>query len=137
MKSLFLLLATLYLFSIPVHAQKVDRESPRPELAGNLDVNDPSSYYQHGVSILTRAPQSAADAFYWASRIDPAWADPLYARRIALLMADQRLFLRYLEGHRRTLQSEEVQQIDSLYGRALWINRFCSRSSTKMPSPTF
>ena len=69
----------------------------------------------------------AAAAFYHASRLDPTWADPVYARRIALFMAEPRMFSQYLRGSRRVVASPGVQRLDSLYLRALTLNPFPRR----------
>src|SRR5947207_9509235 len=63
----------------------------RPNLEEGADTNFAPAYYEFGMRKIERDPQKAADAFYWATRLDPAWAQPVYARRIALLMADPRL----------------------------------------------
>src|SRR5438094_2753120 len=80
---------------------------------------------------IERDPQKAADAFYWATRLDPAWAPPLYARRIALLMADPRLLVGYMNGIRRYVESKEARSIDSLELRALMLNPFLARDLDK------
>jgi tetratricopeptide (TPR) repeat protein len=62
---------------------------PRPRLAAGLDTNDAAVYYQAAIPLVrsgTRLP-SAEAALYWASRLDPTWADPLYARALILLRA--------------------------------------------------
>src|SRR5690606_1173259 len=67
--------------------------------------------------------QKAADAFYWSSRLDPTWADPLYARRLALLLASPDGFSRYyFQESRSFYESPGVQRLDSLYRRALMLN---------------
>jgi tetratricopeptide (TPR) repeat protein len=103
------------------------REPKRPRLAAGADTADAHAYFAHGLSRLEQQPYEAADAFYWAARLDPTWADPLYARRIALLMSNPRRLESYLDGNRRTVQSPEIRQIDSLQYRALVINPFLYR----------
>src|SRR5437867_224215 len=73
----------------------------RPSLDAGTDTNSAFDYYQYGMRNLTRFPQRAADAFYWASQLDPTWAQPLYARRIALLLsANDPFVIGYMEGGR-------------------------------------
>ena len=96
-------------------------------LPDGADPNSAHAYYAYGQSILERSPTRAAEAFYWASRVDPTWADPVYARRIALFMAEPRMFSQYLRGSRRVVASPGVQRLDSLYLRALTLNPFPRR----------
>src|SRR5690606_33867959 len=87
------------------------------------DSNDPAAFYELGVSLLGTDAQKAADAFYWSSRLDPTWADPLYARRLALLLASPDGFSRYyFQESRSFYESPGVQRLDSLYRRALMLN---------------
>jgi hypothetical protein len=69
-------------------------------------------------------PAEAAAAFYWAARLQPGWADPLYGRRVALLMTDPDRLVRYMEDNRGTIRSPEIQAIDSLQLRALSLDPF-------------
>ncbi|HEX7119384.1 MAG TPA: tetratricopeptide repeat protein [Longimicrobiales bacterium] len=99
----------------------------RPELPDGYDPNDPYHLYNYGESQLATAPMRAAGAFYWASRLDPLWADPIYARRIALFMASPRIFADYIFDRRRVDHVPGVQRLDSLYHRALSLNPFLVR----------
>ncbi|HEX2095139.1 MAG TPA: tetratricopeptide repeat protein [Longimicrobiaceae bacterium] len=108
----------------PAGAQARGREPRRPRLEAAADTNSASAYYSHGVRILERAPAEAADAFYWATRLEPGWADAWYARRIALLMSRPERFGDYLRGARRVIESAEMRAIDSLHYRALMLNPF-------------
>ena len=96
----------------------------RPRLNVDADTNDARQYYNYGLQQLERDPQTAADAFYWAARINPGWADALYARRVALLLRQPNILQRYWFGDSRTLRSKEVRQIDSLWYQALTQNPF-------------
>jgi tetratricopeptide (TPR) repeat protein len=117
--------AALLLVS-PVSAQS-DKAPKRPVLSAQSDSNAADAYYQFGLTKLVDDPHKAADAFYWATRLDPIWAEPLYARRVALMLTDKRRLVRYLEGDRRTIQSKEVRMIDSLQYRALMQSPFVYR----------
>ena len=61
-------------------------ELPRPILPPKSDTNSASAYYNLGVSFGV-APDTAEMALYWASRLDPSSAEPLYARSVLLLQA--------------------------------------------------
>ena len=111
----------------PALAQKNKGEPRRPTLAAEADTNDPQAYYDYGIAKLQREPDRAADAFYWAIRLNPSWADAYYARRSALLLSDRYRFQKYVEDDRRTLESAEIRRIDSLYLHALTLNPFLYR----------
>ena len=104
------------------------RVPKRPRLDGGSDTNSATAYYLHGVSVLPRRPAEAADAFYWAARINPAWAHPPYAQRVALLMADPQRLVQYVQGVRGVITSREVVSIDSLYLRALTLDPLFHRN---------
>lgn len=116
------LLAFAPRFAVEAQSRDVPR---RPKLQGGADTNHAAAYYSHGLRVIEERPDEAAAAFYWAARLDPGWAQPLYARRIALLMADRSLLARYY--NRRIRQSKEVRRIDSLELRARMINPFVIR----------
>ena len=104
---------------LPVPTEKL-------ELRG---VTNPSAqdYYGYGESMLEMNPGTAAEAFYWASRVDPTWAAPLVGWRLALFLSDPALFRRYLSSSRSALSRADVRQLDSLYLRALTLNPFLER----------
>lgn len=120
----------LVLTAAPLPAQVKD-PSRRPELPAGADTNDAHVYYQFGIAKLQRDPRAAADAFYWAARINPGWAEALYARGVALMASDDRRLQRYYRGDRGTLKSKEIRQIDSLYARAFMQNPFLPQSFDK------
>jgi tetratricopeptide (TPR) repeat protein len=120
-----LFFVSVFFTSSPVDAQQ--KEPKRPRLDPQADTNDANAYYRFATERLRKEPDKAADALYWATRLDPAWADAYYARRIALLLADPQRLARYWSGDRRTIESKEIKQIDSLYLRALTINPFVSQ----------
>ena len=100
---------------------------PQPQLPAGYDPNDPYDLYRYGESLLERSPDQAANAFYWASRLDPLWADPLYARRTALFMTNPDLYYDYLFDRRRVRNVKGVAGLDSLLYRALSMNPFLQR----------
>ena len=78
MRTIFLLslAASLVSAAAPLHAQRAGDVPRRPRLAAAADTNDAGAYYRLGRERLERSPEEAAAAFYWASQIDPGWADP-------------------------------------------------------------
>jgi hypothetical protein len=124
------LLLVLAWFAPTAAAQKGKeaKEPARPHVPIGVDTNESQVYYDIGLESLDRDPQKAADAFYWSSRLNPTRAEAYYARRIALMLTDDRRLERYLRGDRGVIQSAEMKRIDSLYYYALTINPFFSRS---------
>lgn len=113
----------LWLHAAPLHAQQKG-VPPRPAMHAEADTNDSRTYYQFGMLQLERDPKVAANAFYWAHRLDPLSAEALYARRIALLLSDKNRLMRYWRADRSTLRRPEIRSIDSLYFRSLMLNPF-------------
>jgi tetratricopeptide (TPR) repeat protein len=109
------------------HAQKPKNEPRRPKMPAGVDTNSAQVYYDYGLEKLQRDPEEAANSFYWAARLNPLLADAYYARRCALLLSDKWRFQKYFEDDRRTLQSDEVKRIDSLYYYSLTLNPFLYR----------
>ncbi|HXD49632.1 MAG TPA: tetratricopeptide repeat protein [Gemmatimonadaceae bacterium] len=124
-RSITLAVALLALAASATFAQK---EPKRPKLPVGLDSNDARVYYAFAMKNLRNDPDKAADALYWTTRLDPAWADGFYARRIALLLTNHSRLLNYWNGDRRTIQSSDIKRIDSLFYHALTINPFVSQT---------
>ncbi|HKW12103.1 MAG TPA: tetratricopeptide repeat protein [Gemmatimonadaceae bacterium] len=108
-------------------AQKQKGEPRRPRLSAGTDTNSARAYYDYGLAQLERDPEDAANAFYWSIRLNPTQPDAYYARRCALLLTDKIRFQQYMDDDRRTLQSDEIKRIDSLYFYSLTINPFLYR----------
>jgi tetratricopeptide (TPR) repeat protein len=126
-RRLMVVVALAAAVSRAVSAQRLGPVEERPRLRDVTDTNDAHAYYNFGLEKFERDPQTAAAAFYWAARINPGWAEPLYARRAALLMKDKRMMARVMEGDRGTLESPEVRRLDSLQFRALMLAPFLYR----------
>jgi tetratricopeptide (TPR) repeat protein len=119
--------AAVVLLAVPLslRSQNVPK---RPPLDAGADTNSAVAYYSRGVRWINLEPKRAADAFYWAAQLDPTWAQPLYARRIALLMASNDLFvIGYIEGVRGFTHSKQGARIDSLELHARMLNPFLNR----------
>jgi Tfp pilus assembly protein PilF len=128
MRALTAVIVLVSFAAAPAAAQKKGGVPRRPKLQFTTDTNDAAAYYRLGQEALERDdPRRAADAFYWATRLDPSSADAFYGLRTARHLADPFRFKRYMEDDRRTIESPEVRQIDSLQARALMINPFLFR----------
>jgi hypothetical protein len=99
----------------PAAAQKTPKPIPRPTLRDVTDTNDAQAYYDFGLRTFRDDPGTAADAFYWAARLNPGWADPLYARRAAVLSSKQTLLNAIMTNNRRN--RPELRNLDSLLAR--------------------
>jgi tetratricopeptide (TPR) repeat protein len=100
----------------------------RPKLDARADTNDWESYYDYGVRQLRPFPRGSLDAFYWASRLAPWSADPLFAQWVAFHMRDIKRFERYLDDDQKVLTAPDVQQSDSLLRLAFLRNPFVHRA---------
>jgi tetratricopeptide (TPR) repeat protein len=112
-------------FAPPLAAQKAGKPIPRPKLRDVTDTNDAQAYFESGLRTFRENPGAAADAFYWAARLNPGWADPLYARRVAVLSSRQTLLNAIMTNNRR--DRPELRSLDSLQARAYMLNPFLYR----------
>lgn len=109
----------------PLEAQKAAKPIPRPKLRDVTDTNDAQAYFDAGVQAFRGDPGYAADAFYWAARLNPGWADPLYGRRAAILAQKRDLLNASMD--RRLRRKPELVALDSLLARAYMLNPFLYR----------
>ena len=93
-------------------------EPKRPKLDAGRDTNNAAAYYQWGMQHLTDRPDKAADAFYWAARLEPSGAEPWYGRWAALLLTRQHRDMFALVSEDSRNQKEHAK-IDSLKYEAL------------------
>src|SRR5215213_11951746 len=101
----------------------------RPRLPGGADPNDWEAYYDYGVRMLNgNMVSAAAGAFYWAARLDPSRAEPLYASRVTIFRDDIGRWERYLRDDPQTLKRPEMERADSLMGEAWLRNPFVPTS---------
>lgn len=116
--------ASALLLAAPVLAAQ--KPVHRPKLRDVTDTNDAQAYYDQGIQRFRDDPDFAADAFYWAARINPGSGDALYARRAALLAQKRSLLSAFMSDNRRS-RSKELRSLDSLYAHALMLNPFLYR----------
>jgi tetratricopeptide (TPR) repeat protein len=113
-------LATL---SSPVAAQQAARSvRPRPPLEAGADTNDWEAYYRRGLGLVRLRPDQAAASFYWASRLAPERAEPLYALWVESWLERRSLFLDYMNGH--GADGPEARMVDSIVTLALMRDPF-------------
>lgn len=126
------LIVAALLLATEVDAQKKPKEPKRPKMEAERDTNAAAAYYYWGLGQMRSNPRGAQDAFYWASRLDPSWADPLYAQRIAYHLSDLERFWKYLTGTKYVLRAAETKRIDSLLYRAMLRDPFLFRRHDRM-----
>lgn len=96
----------------------------RPRLAAEADTNDWQVYFDYGISQLREHPEQARLAFFWAQRLDPGRAEPLYGRWVAYWMGRPGWWEDYIKDKKSVVESPPVLRVDSLYTRALLRNPF-------------
>ena len=125
MRRLLLVAVLTAAVAAPVAGQRLGPAEERPKLRDVTDTNDANAYFDRGIASFDNDPEAAAAAFYWAARINPAWAEALYARRAALMMKDGGLRDQVYYGARKA--TPEMQRLDSLQFRAMMLNPFLFR----------
>lgn len=123
-KPLILLAFVALCIGTPLYGQG---EPPRPNLPRGADANDWEAYFDEGERRFQDLPVQARDYFYWASRLDPARAEPYFARWATFYAHAHGGWFEYLEGNREFLARPEVIANDSLVTRALQRNPFVHR----------
>src|SRR5215218_3405053 len=126
-----LVVAALLVAAATTVGAQIREPQRRPSLGANADTNDANAYYQRGMDLIQKFPGQAADAFYWAGRLNPAPAEAQYARAVALWRARTGLLEDQLKGLRlRDREKAEVRQIDSLLYGALQRNPLVNQQVT-------
>ena len=124
-RSSWLVFAVLAVLVPAAGAQKKPKEPKRPNVGA--DKNDAEAYYRWGIQQMEKYPDDAADAFYWAIRLQPGTPDYYYARWAALHLMDTDRLVAYYRQDSKTLRSADVRQIDSLRLHAMQLNPYLYR----------
>jgi tetratricopeptide (TPR) repeat protein len=112
----------------------------RPRLPFPADTNSADAYENWGRAMIAYAPDSAAAAFFWASRLDPWRASPYYERGIALLLTHAErpnvgaLVLPWAMN--KQLSAAELSLVDSLNELAMLRDPYMERSLDSFLSGT-
>ncbi|HKG91275.1 MAG TPA: tetratricopeptide repeat protein [Gemmatimonadaceae bacterium] len=123
--AVFLLCAAPLVAALPAQS-RAEKIPKRPSLPAGSDTNSGFSYYMYAKAQIRKNPARAADALYWASRMQPGVAELLYGRRIALLLSDKPRLVRYFFGDLD--RDPQIQRIDSLQYWALLRNPFLDQA---------
>ena len=111
---------------------RAQQEPCRPALPADADTNDADAYYQYGVLNLRGLPGSAAEAFSWAHRLRPDWAEPLYGQWVALILSRGDRWPEDPDGGRSAVSVRAYASVDSLYAAALELDPFLHRRFDRM-----
>jgi len=97
---------------------------PRPALLPGADTNSAQQYFQDGMELVYRRPVDAANAFYWAFRIDPSSGDALYGLHAAKVLAMEEKELRLYLNLDKKKRAPKYFVLDSMESRAYAMNPF-------------
>ncbi|MBK8247181.1 MAG: hypothetical protein IPK85_07300 [Gemmatimonadetes bacterium] len=120
-----LILCGLLAASVVAEAQKGGNLPKRPRDAAIADTNDARGYAEFARLNLVAKPGIAADAYFWASRLDPMQGEYFYGYAMGLVLKSPSLVRSYLRS--RAGQSKDLRQVDSLLLRAHTIDPFLFR----------
>lgn len=108
MKRLLLLLALL------CGASRVTAQVTQPLFTVEGDPKHWESWFDHGVKVLRVAPRDAAQAFAWASRLDPTRGEPYFAFYAAsMLVLPRERTVQYLRAEEIAMRDPGVLAADS------------------------
>lgn len=104
----------------------VETHPARPVLGSDADTNDPRAYAIFAERHIGSAPDSAAAAFWWAARLDPWWAEPVYGRAVALLASRNYSLQARVRGRHPAPERDALvwATVDSLVVRASSLDPF-------------
>ena len=109
------------------------RELTRPPLPPGADTNSAAAYYEQGERLARFSIEldTAELHLYWASRLDPAWSDPIFLRGIVMLRAMRKdaMDVYWRTGSMRAVRQldlppEQLHRVDSLFHVAWGRNPF-------------
>lgn len=117
-----LVVACLLLGPGSLDALQVRQEPSRPRLDPRADTNDWEAYYAYGTRVLQRQPDVADRAFYWASRLNPDRAEPLFGRWVAFWLHTRGDWIGYRKGTLKPRDQMVVRDAAQWRTRALYRN---------------
>ena len=106
------------------------RYQPRPHLSARADTNDWEAYFDYAVDHLRSSPEKARLAFFWATRLDPRRAEPLYGRWVAYWRGRPGWWEAYVLERPEVVEAPQVLRVDSVLSRALYRNPFVPQTLT-------
>lgn len=112
--------------AVPASAA-AQRIPARPALPRGADANDWEAYVDHGTAIFRDRPNEARAAFYWAARLNPERAEPVFGQWAAHWMLNLKRWEQYLREPEHLRERPEVVRADSLLHLAFVRNPFVHR----------
>jgi len=123
-----LTVATVATLSLSLATALTAQEPDRPPLPAGTDPRHWEGYFDRGVQVVKRSVVEAEVAFYWANKLDPTRAEPLFARYATYFLRARPEDARaYLRGEEQILKRPEVIAADSMRVLALMRNPFVHR----------
>jgi Tetratricopeptide repeat len=104
------------------------QQPQRLRLERDADTNDWRAYYAYGFKQLGIHPSRSDSAFYWASRLAPNRAEPLYGRWVAFWLRNVSIFEDYLLEQTPREEVAHVARADTFLIAALWRNPLLVRT---------
>ncbi len=128
MRTIPIVAAVIALAATPVASTAQPREPERPPVAPGADPNDWEAHFDRGAKLFREEPALAGAHLYWASRLDPSRAEPLYARWANYLFrAKNEDIYAYLRGEEAIWRRPDFLEAWGLRERALVRNPFVHR----------
>ncbi|MBW3569933.1 MAG: tetratricopeptide repeat protein [Gemmatimonadetes bacterium] len=127
MRTLFILAALVTAAAALPCRGAAQPEPPRPGLPRGADPNDWEVYFDEGNRLFERFPARAGAAFYWAARLDPTRAEPLFAQWAAFYARSEGTWLAYLQEDAEFMRRPDVIENETLVMRAFRRNPFVHR----------
>ncbi len=122
------LIASTAVFSATATSALAAQEPRRPKLPADADGRQWESYFDLGVRIFRANPKAAEEAFFWASKLDPSRAEPLFARYAAFFSYRTYEDVRdYFRGDEKLMRQPDILAADSIRTLALMRNPFVHR----------
>ncbi len=123
------LLALVVALAHSLQGQSRPAKTPkRPVLPADKDSNSAGDYYFFGASVLGKDPEKAEAAFYWAQRLNPYLAEPVYGEYLAALLAlPTDLITDYMLDRPGTDEKRDIRHVDSLHYKAMVRNPYVDR----------
>jgi tetratricopeptide (TPR) repeat protein len=122
--------ALAFAFVVPVTAPLGAQapEPDRPPLPAGTDPRRWEGYFDLGAQVIKKSVTEAEVAFYWANKLDPTRAEPLFARYAAFFIRSRAEDVRaYLRDDPELMKRPDVLAADSMRSRALMRNPFVHR----------
>lgn len=120
------LLAAFALDVAAIGAQSLGRPPKRARAGMVADTNDALAWAEWAKPMLTKDAAAAADAFYWAARLDPLRGEHIYGYAMASIASSPNTLRTYMR-FRRGSNNKDLRRIDSLLFRAHVIDPFLYR----------